>query len=899
MKSLQRFFARLSNLAAGRRAEQRLREEMEEHLAQQAADNLRAGMSTAEAHRQAVLKFGAVEAIREEYHCEQSLPFLETLWQDLRYALRQLAASPGFTSIAILTIALGIGATSAIYSVVDATLLYPLPYPQPEQLVIIEDNFPGLGARDVGSSVPEWKDFQSSGIFQYVSPERSGSVNVTGLSQPARIQFKSVSPNYFALLDVKPELGRIFHPDDPTPGFNLEVVISDGLWKRNFGADPHILGRTLRLDNDIYFIVGVMPSDFHDQGRTTEIRNTEIWAASGFSLPPMPPPARSSRIFPTAIARIKPGLTLAAAQSQLNALVASLQKQFPADYPPESAWSVRLVPLGETVVGNVRQPLLMMMGAVALVLLIGCVNVANLLLARATARGREMAIRQALGAAKMRLIRQLLTESLLLSLFGGIAGLAILFFTRKLLLQMIPAALPRLNDISIHWTVLLFALGVSVLAGAFFGLAPALQAARLDPSHVLRQEGRGSKGSRSQTWTLSTLVVTEFALSLVLLIAAGLLLRSFWDLFQVRLGFDPENVMAVRLWLPVPNDPTTDIYGTPDQEAQFIREILRRGLSLPGVKEIAVGSEASIPLNHDKNLLELALEGSDTRSNLPHQVEGSSVTPEYFHLLGIPLLRGRLFTERDIDNAPKVALVNEAFARTWWPNEDPLGKRIKLAQLRRAATAWTTVVGVVTNARTESLEDANIPQVYVSSWQSTDKELAIFLRGRLNPARLPEQARDMVQSLDHELPVFGAKTLPDVVSGSLAQRRFSMEVVLLFAFTALLLAGIGVYGTISYIVSERTRDIGIRIALGAQRKTILHMVLSQGLALALVGAAVGLVGAWIVSHLMAGLLYGVSPSDPLTFIGLTVVLVTVALAACCIPARRAMRVDPIVALREA
>jgi predicted permease len=900
LKSLQRFFARLSNLAAGsRHADQRLREEMEEHLAQQTADNLRAGMSTAEAHRQAVLKFGAVEAIREEYHAELSLPFIETLLQDLRYALRQLATSPGFTSIAILTIALGIGATTAIYSVVDATLLHPLPYPQPEQLVLIEDDLPGVGARDVGSSVPEWKDFQRSGIFQYVSPERSGSVNVTGSSQPARIQFKSVSPNYFALLDVKPELGRVFHPDDPTPGFNLEVVISDGLWKRYFGADPHILGRTLRLDNDAYFVVGVMPPDFHDQGRTTEQRNTEIWAASGFSLLPMPPPARTSRIFPTAIARITPGLTLAAAQGRLDALVVSLQKQFPADYPPESAWSVHLVPLGETVVGNVRQPLLLMMCAVGLVLLIGCVNVANLLLARATARGREMAIRQALGAPRMRLIRQLLTESLLLSLLGGIAGLAILFFTRKLLLQMIPATLPRLNDISINWTVLLFALGVSFLAGALFGLAPALQAARLDPSHVLRQEGRGSKGSRSQTWTLSALVVTEFALSLVLLIAAGLLLRSFWDLFKVRLGFDPENVMAVRLWLPVPNDPTTDIYGTPDQEAQFIREILRRGRSLPGVKEIAVGSEESIPLNHDKDLFALVLEGSDTRSNLPHQVQGSSVTPEYFHLLGIPLLRGRLFTEWDIEKAPRVALVNEAFARTWWPNEDPLGKRVKLANRGRVATSWTTVVGVVTDARTDSLEDANIPHVYLSSWQTTEKELAIFLRGRLDPAKLPEQARDMVQSLDRGLPVFGAKTLPDVVSGSLAQRRFSMEVVLLFALTALLLAGIGVYGTISYIVSERTRDIGIRIALGAQRKTILHMVLSQGLALALAGASVGLAGALIVSHLMAGLLYGVSPSDPLTFISLTVVLVIVAVAACFIPAHRAMRVDPIVALREA
>ena len=894
---MKRFFVRLSNLATGRRADQRLREEMEEHIARQTADNLRAGMSPAEARRQAVLKFGAVEAIREEYHSELSLPFIETLLRDLRYALRQLAASPGFASIAILTIALGIGATTAIYSVVDATLLHPLPYAEPEQLVRIQEDFAGVGAHDVRLSVPEWKDFQSSGIFQYVSPERSGSVNLTGAAQPARIQFKSVAPNYFTLLGVKPELGRIFHPDDPTSGFNLEVVISDGLWKRDFGADPHILGRTLRLDNDVYFVVGVMPPEFRDQGRTTEIRNTEIWAACGFSSLPSPPPMRSTRTLKTAIARLKPELTLDVAQSRLDALVVALQKQFSADYPRESAWSVHLVPLGETVVGNVRQPLLLMLGAVGLVLLIGCVNVANLLLARATARAREMAVRQALGAARMRLIRQLLAESLLLSLLGGMAGLGILFFTRKLLLEIIPASLPRLNEISINWTVLLFALGVSVLAGACFGLAPALQAAGIDPIHVLRQEGRGSKGSRGQTLTLSALVVTEFALSLVLLIAAGLLLRSFWDLYNVRLGFDPENIMAVSLWLPAPNNPATDIYGTPVQEARFIREILRRGRSLPGVKEIAVGSPGSIPLNHDKNLFPLVLEERSTRSNLPHQVQESSVTPEYFRLLGIPLRRGRLFTEFDVETAPRVALINEAFARTWWPDQDALGKRLKLGPA--AAAAWTTVVGVVTDARTESLEAANFPQIYLSSWQTTDKELAIFLRGSLDPAKLPEQARAMVQSLDPELPVFGAKRLPDIVSGSLAQRRFSMEMVLLFALTALLLAGIGVYGTISYIVSGRTRDIGIRIALGAQRKTILHMVLSQGLALALTGAAVGLAGALIVSHLMAGLLYGVSPSDPLTFISLTVVLVMVALAACYIPARRAMRVDPIVALREA
>jgi putative ABC transport system permease protein len=914
MKSLQRFFARLSHLVAGSRADQRLREEMEDHLAQQTADNLHAGMSTVEAHRQAVLKFGAVGAIREQYHSELSLPLIETLWRDLRYALRQLVASPGFASIAILTIALGIGATTAIYSVVDATLLHPVPYPKPEQLVRIEDNLTGVGTQNVGMSIPEWRDLESSGIFQSVSIAGTGaSVNLTGNAQPLRLSFKQVMPNYFALLGVDAQLGRTFDPHDATPGYNLEVVISDGLWRRTYGADPHVIGQALRLDNDIYHVVGVMPRGFRDQGATTDERNVELWLGAGFSGLPFRSPQRGLRLHRAVIARLMPGLSIAAAQVHLDALVASLQKQFPADYPPESGWSVHLVPLSETVVGNVRQPLLLMMGAVALVLLIGCVNVASLLLARATARGREMAIRQALGAARMQLVRQLLTESLLLSMIGGIAGLALLFFLRKLLLEMIPASLPRLNDVSINWTVLLFALAVSVVAGICFGLAPALQAARLDPIHVLRQEGRGSKGSRGQTWTLSALVVTEFALSLVLLIAAGLLLRSFWDLFKVQPGFNPDRVVAIQSWLPGPNDPAADIYGTAAKESVLLREILRRSQSLPGVEEAAVGDKSALPLGHNDGDLEpllLIREGLETKTNLAPVVGSSTVSPQFFHLLGIPLLRGRLFSDQDLVDTPQVVVINQAAARAYWPSQDPVGKHVRLGESSgRVASdgstewstdpVWTTIVGVIADARTESLAHSGTPEIYRSVYQHPFKDVTIFLRGSLDPAKLPEQALKMVQSIDPELPVFGAQTLPDVVSDSLAQRRFSMDMVLLFALTALLLAGIGVYGTISYIVSERTRDIGIRIALGAQRKTILRMVLSQGLALALVGAAAGLVGALIATHMMAGLLYGVSPSDPLTFISLTLVLVLVALAACYVPARSAMRVDPIVALREA
>jgi putative ABC transport system permease protein len=873
--------------------------DIREHIEMETQDNIDRGMPPEEARYAAVRKFGNVTRVKEDTRDVWSFAWLEQLGQDIRYALRMLRKAPGFTAVAVLTIALGIGATTAIFSLVDATLLHPLPYPQPEQLVRVEDDLPGVGARDVGISVPEWHDLQRSGIFEYVSLAVYGPVNLTGSSQPTRARYSGVAPNYFALLGVKPQLGRTFDPEDQTPGFTLEVLISDGLWKRAFAADPGILGKSLRLDNDLYTVIGVMPAGFHDPGRTTEQRNIEVWAAVGFAVPGRTPPLRNRRRTGAAIARIKPGLTIAAAQSQLDALVASLQKEFPEDYPLQSAWTVRLVPLEETVVGNARQSLILLLGAVGLVLLIGCVNVANLLLARASARGREMAVRQALGAARKRLISQLLTEGLLLSLVGGLAGLTILLCARGFLVRLVPDSLPHLNDISISWGVLLFALGASLVAGAIFGVTPALHAGRADLTQALKQEGRGSTGSREQGRTRRALVVTEFALSLVLMIAAGLLLRSFWDLLNVSLGFNPQNVMAVRTWLPEPNDPKTDIYGTPAQEAPFIRELLRRGRTLPGVEEIALGNRASIPLNHDPTQSPLVLEGREIQSKQPPLVETSSVTPDYFHLLGVTLQRGRLFGEMDNETAPAVAVINEAFARTYWPSGDPLGERLKLSP---EDSSWTTVVGVIADARTESLVESSVPQIYTSLYQApsqgASKELVIFLRGRLDPAATPVELREQVQAVNPELPVFGAQTLNDALSASLSERRFSMEMVGLFALTALLLAGLGIYGVISYIVSERTHEIGIRLALGAQSRNILRMVLRQGLGLAIAGAAVGLVCALIVSHLMAGLLYGVRPTDPVTFAGVALLLIGVALLACYIPARRAIRVDPLVALRH-
>lgn len=878
--------------------------EIEAHMQLEAERLEEQGLSPEGARAAAHRSFGNVTRSRERFYESQRWLWWDHFVQDVRYGLRMLAKSPGFTVVVILTLALGIGATTAIFSVVDATLLDPLPYANPEQLVTIVDELSGIGAHDVGMSQPEWLDLQASGLFQNVSPAWYDENNLTGASRPARVHISIGAPNYFEILGVRPQLGRAFHPDDRSPGILSEVVISDSLWKRSFGGDPHALGETVRMDTDLYQIVGVMPAGFHPPGRTPVERNIEIWAATSFYGPPMVDhPPRSGRNLPTAVARLAPGLTLEQAQSRVDALVASLQKEFPGDYPAANGWGIRLVPLKESIVGNVRQSLAMLLCAVGLVLLIACVNIANLMLARGSARAREMALRQALGAPRKRLTRQLLTESMLLSLGGGIAGTAILLGIKGFLLQLVPESLPQLNAVTVNWTVMVFALMASLGAGLIFGLAPAWHAGRQDLTHMLKREGRGSTGAGEQARTRRALVVTEFALSLVLMIAAGLLLRSFRDLLNVPLGFHPENTMAIRTRLPYPNDTSTDIYRTPDQKAAFNGEVLRRVKALPGVEEAAMGDTAAIPLDPSQRMLKVISEGSfvlavdrrDTQNDQPSMAERSSVSPEYFHLVGIPLVRGRLFTAFDNQKSPDVAVVNEALAQKFWPHEDAIGKRFRRT---RPGAPWITVVGVIANARTESLADANVPKIYLDLYQAGGKHLAIFLRGHLDPAELPDQVREQVQAVDDTLPVFGAQMLSDTVSDFLSVRKFSMEMVELFAVTALLMAGLGIYGVISYMVSERTHEIGIRLALGAQQKNILRMVVRQGLAMAIVGAAVGIVGALVVARLMAGLLYSVRPTDPLTFFSVAALLLFVALVACYLPALRATKVDPMVALRD-
>jgi predicted permease len=904
MNWLRELARRLSMLMHRRQFDADLEEEMRLHLELRQEEQLVCGVAADEARSAVRRRFGNATYFKEESRIAWGWEWFENIAHDIHYGLRTLRKSPGFSAVAILTMALAIGATTAIFGVVDATLLHPLPYAEPEQLVSIEDDLPGVGARDVGMSQPEWQDLQRSGIFQYVSPTWFDENNLTGSSQPARVRITIVAPNYFALLGVKPQLGRIFNPDDYSPGFTEEVVISDRLWKGAFGSDPNILNKSVRLDTDLYRVVGVMPPGFDAPGRMAEERNVEVWAATSFYGTPMPySPPRSRRYLPTAVARLKPGMTIAQAQRRLDVLVKSLQRQFPEDYPLQSAWTLRLIPLKEKLVGDFRHSLIFLLAAGGLVLLIACVNIANLLLARASARGREMALRQALGAARKRLISQLLTENLLLSLLGGTLGLAILVCTKPFLLRLVPDSLPRLNTISINWAVLLFTLIVSLATGAIFGLAPALHGSRLDLTGALKEAARGSSASGEQARTRHILVISEFALSLVLMISAGLLLRSFWDLLNVQLGFNPQNIMAIRTRLPAPNDPKADLYGTPAQEGPFLREVLRRARTLPGVKEVALGDTAAIPLDtslHDLKVISegqylVTFEGRATQSGQPSVVERSFVTPQYFHLLGIPLLCGRIFTDSDDDKAPQVAVINEAFAESYWPDETPLGKRFKST---RAGSAWITVVGVIANARTESLAQPTRPQAYLNLFQTNERRLALFLRGHLDTAAIPQQVREQVQAVNPSLPLSGAQTLSDTLSASLSTRRFSMEIVALFALTALLLAALGIYGVISYMVSERTHEIAIRIALGAEGSSVLQMVLRQGLRLATVGTAVGLPGALVVSRLMAGLLYGVRPTDPLTFGGVALLLLLVALFACYLPARRAIRVDPVVVLRH-
>ncbi len=905
MRFLRRFLLRLANSATRRREDDRLREEIEEHLAQQTAENLRAGMAPAQARRQAVLKFGSLETVREDYQAEQGLPSIESLLQDLRYAMRLLAKSPGFTAVAISTLALGIGATTAIFSLVNAVLLRPLPYPTPDRLVKVFFNDPGRGLHGARFSVPEMEDLRSrAGVFAYVSAAARGSVDLTGGTQPQRLEMLVASPDYFSMLGAAPQIGRLFGSRDATPGYAPVAVISDSLWRRNFAADPRVLGRTIHLDNDPYAIIGVLPASFRHPGRLpgrAAPRDVEVWATSGFSAAPNPTPTRSGRSLPQAYGRLKSGVTLAQAQDRLTAMANQLRHEYPADYPAESNWTIEIQPLQEALVEDVRPLLLLLQCAVLLIVLIVSLNIATLLLARAAGRRQEMALRSALAASPGRIVRQMLTESLLLSLIGGTAGVALAMGAVRFMPHFIPPTIPRLSEVSVDWAVLAFALLLSLVCGLLFGLAPALQSAKADLSTAIREGTRGSGASARSNRLRDALIVLELAVAVVLMIGAGLLLRTMRDLLKEDPGFNPTHVVTATVNLPYPNDPRSDRYPTIALQTTFYRELQRRVNAIPGVARTGLVSDlpaAGVPLS-----FALQIDGRPFKPEEKLRAESIIISPDYFKTMQTPLLRGRFFAEGDQDGRLPVAIVDESTARRYWPDRDPLGRRLRLGQAPTAA--WRTIVGIVKDIKHDGLDVDGIPHVYISIYQNFDaaqgvvaRSFAIVMRTPLPASALEPRIRRQVESIDPGLPVFNVAAMDELLDSSLAARRFSADLVGGFAGLALLLASIGIYGLLAYMVGQRLREIGLRMALGAGRSDILKLVFRQGVVVAGVGVLAGMIVAVSTASIMASVLYGVRPRDPAVFLLVPLLLLVVAALASYLPARRATQVDPMVALRE-
>jgi len=817
--------------------------------------------------------------------------------QDLRYALRMLHKSPGFTIVAVLTLALGIGANVATFSVVYAVLLRPLSFLHPEQLVRVFDDLRGPNDQDVGMSVPELWDLQDrSGVFQDISAVAPSSSAVGGGERTVRAESLVTSPDYFALLGAKPQLGRVYTPQDAVPGFLEPVVISDGFWRRNFALDPNIIGRKMRLDSDMYTIVGVMPPGFRHPGPTLNT-DVEVWVATGFNALPFPVPAvRSQRMIPAAIGRLKPGLTVAQAQARLDAYISQLGREYPAEYPAAATWAVRLVPLKEDMVGPQRTELFILFGAVGFVLLIACVNIANLLLARSSGRRREIAIRLTMGASRARLARQLLTESTLLSVISGIVAMLTVLLLKNAILTLAPADIPRLNEVDVSAGVLFFAFLTSILTGVLFGLAPALQAANPDQLENLREGGRGSGVSRRHTRVSRMLVMSEVALSIILLAGAGLLLRSFWNVLEVRPGFNPSHLATVQIWIPISNNPANDAYSVEEKRADFLLELSRRVSALPGVDQASISGNDTLPMNSGRNYSSFSIQGRPTVSERGPFADIAVVDKEYFRTMEVPLMSGRNFTDSDTYKTKPVAVIDQTLARRYWPGQNPLGQELKFGFGR--GLQGLTIVGVAGDIKSDRFEAPSVPHIYVGLGQFAPINAVVFLRSRRDAEELGQAVRHEVESINLNVPVHSISSMDQIIARSVADRRFALELLGVFAAVALLLAAIGIYGVMSYSFSQRTHEVGIRVALGAQRLHILRMALAEGMRIVVIGLAAGLVGAAIMTQFFRSMLFDVGTTDPITFLSVSAILAGVALFACYIPARRATRVDPLVALRQ-
>jgi putative ABC transport system permease protein len=811
---------------------------------------------------------------------------METLLQDLRYGARMLLKQPSFTIVAVIALALGIGANTAIFSVVNAILLRPLPYKDSDRLVQINHNYPKLDlkASVSGAGYSHYRD--NCAAFETIGAASFWPVNLTETGDPERLQGLAITHTFLPMLGVEPALGRVFTPEEDQPGNDKVVVLGHGLWQRRFAGDPNLIGKTIKLNGEGYTVIGVMPRSF--QFGREFAQQIDIYSPIALT-PQQLDTNRWRNEFLSVLARLKPNVTLDQAQAEMDTIAANVRRQYfgGGDADDPTSWGLLLRSFREIVVGDIRPALLVLLAAVGFVLLIACANVANLLLARAALRHKEMAIRSALGAGRWRVIRQLLTESVLLSAIGGAVGLALAYWGMQALLSLNEDRVPRAGEIGVDARVLFFTAGVALLTGVLFGLFPALQTSKSDLHAVLKEGGRSGSARRS---VRGLFVVAEVALALVLLVGAGLLMKSFQRLQDVDPGFKPEHLLTMQISLPATK------YKDPQQVDSFFQRALDKIKALPAVQ--SAGVSTSVPMSGFNSAGSFGIEG---RTVAPGEMSpwgnrwfaGAS----YFQTMGVPLVKGRYFDDRDVSDAPPVAIIDETMERKFWPDEDPIGKRISFQRNPQGNPIWREVVGVVGHVKHKGLEGESPVQYYIPHRQLPINTVFLVARTAVEPESLAGSVRTAIQEVDRELPVFRVTTMEQMVADSMAQRRFSMTLLGIFALVAMILASVGLYGVMSYSVTHRTNEIGIRMALGASVSDVLRMVVGQGMGLSLAGVVIGLVGAFLLTRVMRTLLFSVSATDPLTFAAVALLLAAVSLLACFVPARRATKVDPMEALR--